>query len=81
MPVIFYHRGYRFFFFSNEGTPREPMHVHVRKGKQIAKFWIDPLVQLAESYGFSSSELNKLAKIVENKKKEIKGAWNEYFKS
>ena len=81
MPLIFTHRGYRFFFFSNEGNPREPVHVHIRKGTQIAKFWLEPFVQLAESYGFSSPELNKLAEIVENRKKDIKEAWNEHFTS
>ena len=79
MPVIFTHRGFRFFFFSNEGDPREPVHVHVRKGSQLAKFWLNPEVRLAESYGFSAPELNQLAKVVENRSKEIGEAWNEYF--
>lgn len=81
MPVVFYFQGIKFFFFSNEGDPREPVHVHVRKGTSLAKFWPHPLVQLAESYGFSSRELNKLAKIVENRKSEIEAAWNEHFES
>jgi len=28
MPVVFRYRGYRFFFYSNEGDPREPLHIH-----------------------------------------------------
>jgi len=40
MPVIFRHKGYRFFFFSNEGIPLEPCHIHVKKGSAVAKFWI-----------------------------------------
>ncbi|MBI5120299.1 MAG: DUF4160 domain-containing protein [Rhodospirillales bacterium] len=28
MPVIFRWNGIRFFFYSNEGNPREPMHIH-----------------------------------------------------
>jgi hypothetical protein len=28
MPNIFQLEGYRFFFFSNEGNPREPVHEH-----------------------------------------------------
>ena len=31
MPVVFRHRGFTFFFYSNEGTPREPIHIHVEK--------------------------------------------------
>ena len=40
--TVFMHAGYRFFFYSNEGDPREPCHIHVRKGKSLAKFWLFP---------------------------------------
>ena len=49
MPVVFYFDGYKFFFFSNEGDPREPIHIHVRKDGNLAKFWIEPSVELADS--------------------------------
>lgn len=79
MPVVFYFEGYKFFFFSNEGDPREPIHVHIRKDTNLAKFWIEPNLELADSYGFTARELNKLAKIVENRRTEIEVAWNEHF--
>lgn len=81
MPVIFYFKGCKFFFFSNEGNPREPMHVHVRKDDKLAKYWLLPKAQLVESYGFSAKELNQIAKIIDSKRKEIEEAWNEFFKS
>lgn len=81
MPVVFYVNGIRFFFFSNEGSPREPVHVHVRKDAKLAKFWLHPIVRLAESYGFSPRELNNIAEIVENRSSEIEEAWNEHFES
>ncbi|HMK89067.1 MAG TPA: DUF4160 domain-containing protein [Methylocystis sp.] len=31
MPVVFRQGACSFFFYSNEGDPREPMHVHVVK--------------------------------------------------
>ncbi|MDE2129128.1 MAG: DUF4160 domain-containing protein [Betaproteobacteria bacterium] len=37
MPVVFRHKGFRFFFFSNEGNPREPIHIHVMKDGIDAK--------------------------------------------
>ena len=37
MPVVFRYKGFRFFFYSNEGIPREPVHVHVRAGGSEAK--------------------------------------------
>ncbi len=79
MPLVFTINGFRFFFFSNEGDPREPLHIHVRKDRNLAKFWIDPEVTLADSYGFSAKELNIIRKIIDNRKAEIAGAWNDHF--
>ena len=65
VPKIFEWNGYKFFFFSNEGTPLEPCHVHIRRGEKRAKFWVKPVVGLAESYEMHSSELTALERIVE----------------
>lgn len=81
MPVVFVLNGFRFFFYSNEGDPREPVHIHVRKDRNLAKFWLDPEVQLADSFGFSAVELNKIRKIIDTKRVEIEDAWNEHFNS
>ena len=64
MPTIFRHRGYGFFFYSNEGDPSEPLHVHVRKAEKVAKFWLEPHVSVAGSYGMTSSELGMLSRVV-----------------
>jgi hypothetical protein len=72
MPVIFRHKGYRFFFFSNEGIPLEPCHIHVRKGSAVAKFWIVPEVRLAEAYGMSSVESRGLLHVVKQNQELIK---------
>jgi len=79
MPVIMRYKGYRFFFFSNEGDPLEPLHIHVRKGECVAKFWVEPNICLAESYGFSPGELNLLVNHIEKNKELIERSWNEYF--
>lgn len=79
MPVILRRDGYKFLFFSNEGEPREPIHVHVRKGERIAKFWVEPIVSLEDSYGLTSSELVKLQRIVEENRELIVRKWHEYF--
>ncbi|HZQ90749.1 MAG TPA: DUF2442 domain-containing protein [Terriglobales bacterium] len=49
MPTILRHKGYRFFFFSNEGA--EPPHVHVGRGDEVAKL-CSTLVALAWKRGF-----------------------------
>lgn len=79
MPVIFRYKGYKFFFFSNEGEPREPVHIHARKGDSTAKFWINPRISVAESYLMDAAELRKLAKVVEENKSIVERSWNEYF--
>jgi len=79
MPKIFEWDGYKFFFFSNEGKPLEPCHVHVRKGDKIAKFWILTEIAVDSSWGMSSKELNILEeKIIENRNL-IEEKWNEFF--
>lgn len=64
MPIVFRERGARFFFFSNEGSPREPPHIHVLKGEGEAKFWLRSDVTFAESYGFSPRELAEFARVI-----------------
>jgi len=79
MPKIFEKDGYKFFFFSNEGDPLEPCHIHVRKGQNIAKFWLDPEIRLASSYGFNSKELKIIEEYIRENIEKIRSKWNEYF--
>jgi Domain of unknown function (DUF4160) len=80
MPVIFRYKGFRFFFYSNEGNPREPVHVHVRSGDgSEAKFWLKPLVRLADNDGFDARTLRELATEVESNQILIEESWHEYF--
>jgi hypothetical protein len=51
----------------------------VRRGGAIAKFWIEPQIGLAESYGLSSQELNELAKVVGDNRQLIERTWYEFF--
>jgi hypothetical protein len=52
MPVVFRDGGLRYFFFSNEGSPPEPIHVHVKGRGCDAKIWLEPEITIADSYGF-----------------------------
>lgn len=79
MPVIFRYKGLRFFFYSNEGNPREPIHVHVRGGDCEAKFWLKPMVRVADSDGFDSRNLRELALVIEEKIELIERHWHEHF--
>lgn len=79
MPVVYRYKGYKFFFYSNEGDPLELLHVHVRKAEAVAKFWLDPDVAVAESYAMTSSELRELMAVAKEKKELFERCWNEYF--
>ncbi len=79
MPVIFRYDGFRFFFYANEGAPREPVHVHVEKGGVEAKFWLTPEVCVAYDDGFNARTLRESAGVVEANKDRIERAWNEFF--
>lgn len=69
---------YRFFFYGNEGT--EPPHIHVRRDRALAKFWLMPL-RLASSKRFSARELRAVARIVQLHRAEILERWNEFFRT
>lgn len=79
MPAIFRYKGFRFFFYSNEGSPREPLHVHVRSAEGEAKFLLRPEVLLAESRNFDARTLKELAAVAEENLELIERTWNEYF--
>jgi hypothetical protein len=79
MPVVFREQGFRFFFYSNEGSPREPVHIHVEKDNVEAKFWLDPNVRVAYNDGCDARVLRELQSLVEANKNRIVRAWNEHF--
>lgn len=79
MPVVFRYKGVRFFFYSNEGNPREPAHVHALAADGEAKFWLYPDVRIAECRGFDRRMQAELVQVVESKRDEIKRAWDEHF--
>ena len=54
--------GFTFKIYSNE---EERKHIHVVKAECEAKFWLEPEIELANNYGFSSKELKKITELVE----------------
>jgi hypothetical protein len=64
MPTILRARGYRLFFYSNEGGVNRPMF-HVERRRREAKFWLRPEVYLAYNDGFSARGLRELLTLIE----------------
>ena len=73
------HEGFRFFFYSNEGDPREPVHVHVMRGGAETKLWLRPEVHVADSAGFDARTLRRVMEIAEAHREMIERAWDEHF--
>lgn len=80
MPVVIRYKGFRFFFYSNEGNPREPTHVHVRGEGGEAKLWLRPAVRVATSDGLDARTLRELTGVVEQNVELIERTWHEYFR-
>jgi Domain of unknown function (DUF4160) len=79
MPVVLRIDGFKFLFYGNEGNPRETVHIHVKHGKDEAKFWLSPEVRLAYNRGLSGSLLSRVRRLVEENRDELERAWNEFF--
>ncbi len=76
MPTILRWKGYRFYFYSNEGS--EPPHIHVSKDRCEAKFWLSDTT-LAYNDDFKDNEIRKLQDIVAQEKLRFLEAWHEHF--
>ena len=80
MPIVFRHRGFKFFFLLKRGDPREPRHIHIEKDTGEAKFWLNPEVRVSYNDGYDARSLRELLEIVEANKDRIEMAWDEFFR-
>ena len=76
MPTVLRVSGFRFFFYSLDGS--EPQHIHVEHGDSVAKLWLNP-VGVAESHGFRPHELNGIRALVIEHRVTFAEAWNAHF--
>ena len=79
MPAVFRHRGFRFVFYSNEGDPREPVHIHAIKDGVDAKFWLSPEIVVAYNDGFDARTLRELIEVIAQRREFILRTWDEFF--
>jgi hypothetical protein len=71
--TVFREKGY---LFSREETR---MHVHVSHANGEAKFWLQPIIELAQNFGLSSRELKEVDQMVKTHQQDIKNAWYKHF--
>jgi hypothetical protein len=79
MPTVLRSGGFRLFFYSNEGSPREPAHIHVEKAGGEAKLWLRSETIVAYSDGLSARDLAAAVRVVEANRDTIEAAWNDFF--
>jgi hypothetical protein len=76
MPTVFQVGPYSFIFFSSDKG--EPPHIHVRRDRQLVKFWLEP-ISLSKNRGFKDHELNEILQLVETYEQTLLEAWHDYF--
>jgi heme-degrading monooxygenase HmoA len=78
MPTVLQVGPYNFIFI--QLRCEEPAHIHVKRDRQLTKFWLNP-VSLEKNRGFKEHELNQIAKLVEEHQTILLSAWHDYFDS
>ena len=76
MPTVLQVGPYSFIFFSSDRG--EPPHIHVKRDRQIAKYWLEPII-LEKNRGFKDYELKQIAKLLEEHQIKLLDEWNDYF--
>ena len=44
-----------------------------------AKFWLDPTIALAKSFGLDERALGRIERLIADREQEIRDAWNSHF--
>ena len=55
------------------------MHIHTATADGTAKFWLEPIVALANYHNLNSKDLRKIERIVRQRQDEFITAWRRYF--
>ena len=75
-PTVARFNKYRFFFNSREENRK---HIHIATTDGVAKFWLEPIVSMANYYNLSTKELKEINGIVEEKQEDFIDDWNKHF--
>ena len=75
-PRAIFISGFDFFFYSKE---EERKHIHVEKGEKSAKVWLEPTIEVATNYGFTSKEIRFIIQTIQENEQLINEKWNYHF--
>jgi hypothetical protein len=79
MPTILLIRGWRFFFYANEGD--EPIHIHCRKGEKECKYWLDRRnfdLEEAFSYRMNGKDKREVKRMIFENFEYIESEWKKF---
>jgi len=79
MPTILLIRGWRFFFYANEGD--EPIHIHCRKGEKECKYWLDRQnfdLEEAFSYRMNGKDKREVKRMIFENFEYIEDEWKKF---
>jgi hypothetical protein len=80
VPTVLKERGWRLFFYSNEG--QEPIHIHGRKGDAESKYWLRTgagEIEEAWSFNLTPRLHRELREIIIDHFELIIETWNRHF--
>ena len=86
MPQVFKLGSYWVYFWTNEGRPLEPVHVHISQGKPTSnatKVWITKAGKCLlcnNNSQIPSRNLRNMMRIIEARSSEVLQEWLKYFK-
>ena len=86
MPQVFRVGEYWVYFWTDEGIPLEPIHVHVAKGKPVknaTKIWITGAGKCIIANNRSKipeHTLRNIIRLIEARVEDVKKLWKQYFK-
>ena len=85
MPQIFKVGAYVIYFWSNEGFPPEPVHVHLAEGtptENATKIWITKLGKCILCHNKSKippKVLKNIIEIIEARSHDVIDKWHKFF--
>lgn len=79
MPTTLRTGPYRFYFYSHDCD--EPRHTHVDREAMSTKYWLDPVVALAENYGYSRKELRGIERLIRDHLEKLRDEWDAFCQS
>ena len=57
------------------------MHIHILSSNGEAKYWLEPEIALAKSFGYSNKQLSKVEQLIRRHQDELINAWQQHFKN